>query len=215
MGNEPERVLFDYPRSSAAYRVRIALNLKGLASRFEEVHLLRDGGAQHLPAFRGLNPLGLVPVLQDGGEVLTQSLAILEYLDEVYPQPPLLPAGAAARAAVRAMALSIACDIHPLNNLRVRRYLADPLGHRDAQIDAWQRHWIGAGFAALEQFVQRAGSLGRHCFADQLTLADVLLVPQMLNARRVGLDLAPFPALVAIDACLRALPAFAAAAPPD
>jgi maleylacetoacetate isomerase len=179
------------------------------------VHLLRDGGAQHSPDFRGLNPQGLVPVLRDGDAVLTQSLAIIEYLDEVYPQTPLLPAGAAARAAVRAMALSIACDIHPINNLRVRRYLADPLGHGDAEIGAWQRHWIATGFAALEQFVQRAGSLGRHCFADQLTLADVLLVPQMLNARRLGLDLALFPTLVSIDACLRALPAFAAAAPPD
>ena len=215
MGADSARVLYDYPRSSAAYRVRIALGIKGLPCRLEEVHLLRDGGAQHSPAFRALNPLGLVPALWERGQLITQSLAILEYLEEAYPEPPLLPEAPLARAAVRAMALTVACDIHPINNLRVRRYLENRLGHTSAETDTWHRHWIAEGFAALEEFVRRSDSQGRHCFGDRLTLADVLLVPQMLNARRVGLDLAPFPTLVAIDAQLRSLPAFVAAAPTD
>ena len=204
--------LYDYFRSSAAYRVRIALNLKGLAPQREFVHLRK--GAQRSDDYRTLNPQGLVPALAlDGGAVLTQSLAILEYLEETHPAPPLLPAGASARARVRALALAVACDIHPLDNLRVLRYLVQTMGATEAQKDAWYKYWVDVGLEALERQLARDAATGRFCHGDTPTLADVCLVPQLANARRVDMDLAPYPTLTRIEAACLALPAFAAAAP--
>jgi len=204
--------LHDYFRSSAAYRVRIALNLKGLTAERAFVHLRR--GAQNSDDYRALNPQGLVPVLEtDDGAVITQSLAIVEYLEETHPLPPLLPADANGRARVRGIALAIACDIHPLNNLRVLRYLTGTLGVSDAQKDGWYRYWCDTGLEALERRLAADAATGGFCHGDAPTLADVFLVPQMANARRMAVDLAGFPTLVRIDATCQALPAFADAAP--
>ncbi|MFO1324988.1 MAG: maleylacetoacetate isomerase [Burkholderiales bacterium] len=204
--------LYDYFRSSAAYRVRIALNLKGLTPERAFVHLRK--GAHRDDAYLAMNPQGLVPALvTDDGTVLTQSLAIVEYLDETHPAPPLLPSGAAARARVRGIAQAIACDIHPIDNLRVLRYLLHTVGVDEAQKDAWYKYWIDVGFEALETHLARDPATGRFCHGDAPTLADVCLVPQVANARRVDLDLSPYPTLTRIDAACRALPAFAAAEP--
>jgi maleylacetoacetate isomerase len=205
--------LYTYWRSSAAYRVRIALALKGLEYESVPRHLLRDGGEQRRPEYLALNPQGFVPALEHDGVVVTQSLAICEYLDECFPAPPLLPAGARERAAVRAMALAIACDIHPLNNLRVLQHLRTEYGQDDEGLGRWARHWISRGFEALEQLVARHSGDGRHCFGKAVTLADVCLVPQVANGRRVQLDLAPWPRLMAVTGHLESLPAFAAARP--
>jgi len=204
--------LFGYFRSSATYRVRIALNLKGIPWERVVIDLRAPVSAQHTREFRTLNPQGLVPVLVDGEHTLTQSFAMLEYLEETHPQPPLLPRAPAARAEVRALALAIACDIHPLDNLRVLNYLRSPLGHNDATVNAWYAHWITLGFSALEQQARRLGD-GRHLYGDSVTLADVCLVPQMANACRFNCDLEPFPTLCAICTHLQAAPAFARAAP--
>ena len=204
--------LYGYFRSSATYRVRIALNLKGIPWERVVIDLRAPVSAQHTREFRTLNPQGLVPVLVDGEHTLTQSFAMLEYLEETHPQPPLLPRAPAARAEVRALALAIACDIHPLDNLRVLNYLRSPLGHNDATVNAWYAHWITLGFNALEQQARCLGD-GRHLYGDSVTLADVCLVPQMANARRFSCDTAPFPTLRAICAHLETLPAFARAAP--
>ena len=204
--------LYGYFRSSATYRVRIALNLKGIPWERVVIDLRAPVSAQHTREFRTLNPQGLVPVLVDGEHTLTQSFAMLEYLEETHPQPPLLPRAPAARAEVRALALAIACDIHPLDNLRVLNYLRSPLGHDDADVNAWYCHWITLGFGALEQQALRLGD-GAHLHGDSVTLADVCLVPQMANARRFRCDIEPFPALRAICAHLESLPAFAQAAP--
>jgi|SRR5664279_143887 len=204
--------LFDYFRSSAAYRVRIALNLKGLAPERTFVHLRR--GAQRDDAYLAVNPQGLVPALvTDGGAVLTQSLAIIEYLDETHPSPPLLPSDPEARARVRALALAVACDIHPIDNLRVLRYLLHTVGVSEEQKDAWYKYWIDVGLEALEIKLARDPATGRFCHGDTPTLADICLVPQMANARRVKMDLVPYPTLTRIDAACQALPAFAAAEP--
>jgi maleylpyruvate isomerase len=200
-------ILYGYSMSSAAYRVRIALTLKGIEATTVSKQLRR--GEHRLKDFLQLNPQGLVPAL----ELLTQSLAIIEYLDEVYRQPPLLPARPADRARVRGMAQLIACDIHPLNNLRVLQYLEGPLGQAPGTRDTWYRHWIEAGFAALEAMLGRDASRGRFCFGEAPTLADVCLVPQVFNARRFSVDLSAYPCIVAIDAACRELPAFARAAP--
>jgi maleylacetoacetate isomerase len=205
--------LYGYFRSSAAYRVRIALNLKGIAWEPEIVDLRAPVSAHRAPQFRALNPQQLIPVLQDGDHTLTQSLAIIEYLEETHPQPPLLPRPPAQRAQVRALALAVACDIHPLNNLRVLNYLRDPLGHDEAAVNTWYAHWIAQGLTALEQQAKRLSGDGRHTFGNAVTLADVCLVPQMANARRFSCDVAPFPTLRAICAHLEALPAFVQAAP--
>ncbi|MBB4211881.1 maleylacetoacetate isomerase/maleylpyruvate isomerase [Rhodothalassium salexigens DSM 2132] len=202
--------LYTYYRSSAAFRVRIALNLKGLEAVPVPVHLAR--GEQAGAAYRARNPQALVPALElDDGRVLTQSMAILEYLDETVPEPALLPADPVDRARVRAMADLIACDIHPLNNLRVLTYLKGPLDQTPAAVGAWYGHWVRAGFAALETLVAAQGA--RFCWDHRPGLADLCLVPQMWNARRFEVPLDDFPTLVRIDAELRALPAFAASAP--
>ena len=204
--------LYDYFRSSAAYRVRIALNFKGLAPERAFVHLRRN--AQRDDDYLALNPQGLVPaLLTDDGAVLAQSLAIVEYLEETHPSPPLLPGDAAARARVRGIALQIACDIHPLDNLRVLRYLLHTVGVTEEQKDAWYKYWIDVGLEALEIQLSRDGATGRFCHGDAPTLADVCLVPQLANARRVAMDLSPYPTLTRIEAACRALPAFAAAEP--
>ena len=205
--------LYGFFRSSATYRARIALNLKGIAYEAVPVDLRAPASAQRRPQFLELNPEGLVPVLVDGRTTVTQSLAICEYLEETCPQPPLLPAAPAERAQVRALTLAIACDIHPLNNLRVLNYLRDPLAHEEAAVNAWYAHWVARGFAALEAEVARLGGDGRHMFGAAVTLADVFIVPQMYNARRFKCDVAPYPRLRAVCAHLESLPAFAQAAP--
>jgi len=205
--------LYGYFRSSAAYRVRIALNVKGIDWQPVIVDLRAPASAQHTPQFRALNPQGLIPVLVDGDQVITQSLAIIEYLEETHPQPPLLPGAALQRAQVRALALAVACDIHPLNNLRVLDYLRGPLGHDEATVNAWYGHWIAQGLSSLEQQAKRLSGDGRHLVGSAVTLADVCLVPQMANARRFHCDVTPFPTLQAICAHLEALPPFARAAP--
>jgi maleylacetoacetate isomerase len=205
--------LHGYFRSSATYRVRIALNLKGIPWQSVVVDLRAPKSAQHTREFRVLNPHGLIPVLVDGERTLTQSLAILEYLDETHPQPPLLPRDPAARAAVRALALAVACDIHPLNNLRVLNYLRTRLGHDEGAVNVWYAHWIAQGFAALERDAARLSGDGRHMYGTAVTLADVCIVPQMFNARRFNCDVTPYPTLRAICAHLESLPAFAQAAP--
>jgi len=204
--------LYDYFRSSAAYRVRIALNLKGLAPERAPVHLRR--GAQRDDDYLALNPQGLVPTLvADNGDVMTQSLAIIEWLDETSPEPPLLPADAAGRARVRSLALAIACDIHPLNNLRVLNYLTGTLGATEAQKNGWCRYWCDVGLEAIETQLAREQATETFCHGGAPTLADICLVPQLANARRVDLDLAPYPTLLRIEAACAALPAFANAAP--
>jgi maleylacetoacetate isomerase/maleylpyruvate isomerase len=203
--------LYTYFRSSAAYRVRIALNLKGIDYESVPVDLRR--GAHRRPDYLARNPQGLVPALEDGGPVLSESLAIIEYLEETHPDPPLLPRPPLDRARVRSMALAVSCQMHPLNNLRVLNYLRSPLGHDEAAVDSWYRHWIAEGFSALEEAARRAGSDGRHMFGTQVTLADVCLVPQMFNARRFKCNVEPFPTLRAICANLETLSPFSRAAP--
>ena len=204
--------LYDYYRSSAAYRLRIALNLKGIAPERAFVHLRK--GEQRADAFLAINPQGLVPAIEIGdGTALTQSLAIMEWLDETHPKPPLLPADPAARARARPLALAIACDIHPLNNTRVLSYLTNTLGVSTEQRDGWYRYWIDQGFEALETRLSRERATGRFCHGDTPTIADVCLVPQVANSQRLDMDLSPYPTIVRIDAACKALPAFAAAAP--
>jgi maleylacetoacetate isomerase len=205
-------ILYGYPMSSASYRVRIALALKGIEVTTVTKQLRR--GEQRAKDFLEINPQGFVPVLRlDDGQALPQSLAIIEYLDEVYPQPPLLPAAPIARARVRALSLLIACDIHPLNNLRVLQYLEGSLGEAQNVRDTWYRHWIEAGFEALEEALGRDPARGRFCYGDAPSLADVCVVPQVFNARRYTVDLVPFPRIVAIDAACHEIAAFAGAAP--
>jgi len=202
-----EIVFYEYWRSSAAYRVRIALNLKGVAYRSVQLDL--TAGAQSSPEYLALNPQGLVPALAIDGHLLTQSLAIIDYLDANYKDPPMVSSDPASRSRTLAQALLIAADIHPINNLRVLNYLRRELGQGDEAVSTWYRHWIAEGFAALEQMAPADGLFG----GDQPNMADVCLVPQMANARRFDTPLDPYPRLMAIDAALRALPAFAAAAP--
>jgi maleylacetoacetate isomerase len=204
--------LYDYFRSSAAYRVRIALNLKGLAPEREFIHLRRN--VQRSDDYLSVNPQGLVPaLLTDDGDTLTQSLAIIEWLDETHPAPPLLPGSATARARVRSVALAVACEIHPLNNLRVLNYLTGTLGVTPAQKDGWYRYWCDVGLEAIEARLARESATGRFCHGDTPTLADICLVPQLANARRLAVDLGIFPTLQRIEAECLALPAFADAAP--
>ncbi|MEQ9331298.1 maleylacetoacetate isomerase [Thalassobaculum sp.] len=206
------RVLHGYFRSSAAYRVRIALNLKGLDYEPVSVHLRK--GEQRAEAFLALNPQGMVPALVDGEAVLTQSPAILEYLDEAYPETPrLLPGSPVDRARVRALAAAVACDIHPINNLRVLKYVQGPLGCSQDAMVAWYNHWIAEGFGALERMLADDPRTGRFCHGDAPGLADVCLVPQVVNSQRHALDLAPYPTIRRIAEACDALPAFQAAHP--
>jgi len=205
--------LYTYWRSTAAYRVRIALHLKGLRYEQESVHLVRDGGEQHKPDYKALNPQGLVPTLLDEGRVINQSLAIIEYLDEKYPDTPLLPKSPVERARVRSLALLIASEVHPLNNLRVLQYLSNEVGVSDAKKTAWYHHWLEQGLAPLELRLANESATGAFCHGDQPGLADLCLVPQLYNARRYEFPLNDYPTLERIDERCRALDAFRAAAP--
>lgn len=204
-------LLYGYFRSSAAYRVRIALNLKGLAYDDHFIHLQKND--QLAGDYARLNPQQLVPALEDEGNLFTQSLAIIEYLDETHPEPPLLPQGAAERARVRALALAIACDIHPLNNLRVLRYLTKDLGIPEEKKDLWYRHWVETGLQAVEKLLTGSSATGRFCHGDTPTLADICLVPQVANARRFKCDLSACPTVERIVAECAKIEAFARAAP--
>ena len=202
-------VLYDYYRSSAAYRVRIALNLKGIPYESRPVNLLHS--EQRGDEYRELNPQGLVPMLEIDGHRLTQSLSIMVYLDQVYPDHPLMPRDPVDGAHVRAMALTIACDIHPLNNLRVLKYLSNELGLPQEERDAWYIHWIREGLPALETLAKPGA--GKFLFGDEPTIADVCLVPQLFNARRFNVPLDDFPTLLRADESANKLEAFAAAHP--
>jgi len=202
--------LYSYFRSSAAYRVRIAFNLKGLSCDMVSIHLQKEGGLNKKPDFRAINPQMRVPALQlDSGEVLIQSLAIIEYVDEIHPQPPLLPRDALQRAKVRAIAQIIACDIHPLNNVGPLRYLKNQMGQEQAKIDAWYHHWVLDGFDAIEAMLRP----GPYAFGSEISLADVCLVPQVYNARRLKVPLDRYPKIVAVDAACGKLSAFEQARP--
>ena len=205
--------LYTFFRSSASYRVRVALNLKGLAYEQVPIHLRRGGGEQFGAAYKAINPQRLVPALEDGGRILIQSLAIMEYLDERYPEPPLLPSEPADRALVRSMALIVACEVHPIQNLRVLVYLKKNLNQSEDELNRWAQHWIQLGLSALEQMVVASTKRGKYCFGDTPTIADICLVPQLANARRFGCDLSEFPTLLQIETHCTALPAFANAAP--
>ena len=205
--------LHTYHRSSATYRVRIALGLKQLPWSPAYVHLIRNGGEQNTTAFRRLNPQGRVPLLVDGDAVLSQSLAIIEYLEDTHPQPPLLPADPLGRARVRSLAQLIACDIQPLQNTSTTRYLKRDLGSSDAQIAAWQVHWISVGLAALEQRLSDDAVPGSFAHGDTPGLADCCIVPQCYAARRFGVEPSAYPRIAAIEQACLALPAFRLAAP--
>lgn len=205
--------LHSYWRSSAAYRVRIALNLKGLDYEIAPVHMLKDGGEQRQAKYLSVNPQGLIPTLEDGDLKLGQSLAIMDYLEAKHPEPPLYPQALEERALAQQLALAVACDIHPLNNLRALKYLKNDLGVEDEARDAWYRHWIRTGFAAMETLLRERGWQGPYCLGRQMTLADACLVPQMYNARRFETPLDDFPLLTKIEAACLALPAFQQAAP--
>lgn len=202
--------LYSYFRSSAAYRARIALNLKGLAYETVSIHLTKEGGKQFSPDYKAINPQMRVPALElPNGDVLTQSLAIIDYLDEIYPEPPFLPTDPVERAKVRALTQIIACDIHPLNNLAPLKYIKGTLGKDQPAIDAWYHHWILVGFEAVEVQLKP----GPYAFGARVTLADICLVPQVANARRFKVPLDRFPRVVAADAACLALPAFDKARP--
>ena len=203
--------LYGYFRSSAAFRIRIALNLKKLDYETAAIHLRRND--QTTPDYLAVNPQGLVPTLDDGGRTLIQSLAIIEYLDETYPDPPLLPSHPGGRARVRALGEIVACDIHPINNLRVLRYLTHSLGHDETAIATWYNHWIDAGFQALERLLVGDPRTGAFCHGEAPGIADIALVPQVVNAERYRLDLAPYPTIARIHQNCMALEAFAVAHP--
>jgi maleylpyruvate isomerase len=205
--------LYTYFRSSAAYRVRIALNLKGIGYDAAPVHLLRNGGEQLSDAYRAVNPAMLLPALEDDGNVIGQSLAIIEYLEETQPQTPLLPADPASRARVRALALTVAADTHPLGNLRVLKYLTGELKVSDDIKLAWQQHWLRTGLSALEALLAGDPRTGRYSHGDTPTLADCCLVPQVFSAQRFGVDMAPYPTIMRIHAACAELPAFQQAHP--
>jgi maleylacetoacetate isomerase len=205
--------LYTYYRSSAAFRARIALNYKGIQYESVPRHLLKKGGEHRQPEYLQANPQGLIPALEDDGVVVGQSLAILEYLEEKHPEPPLLPKEAMARAQVRSMMLGIACDVHPLQNLRVTNFLAQDFGHDDAEVARWRMHWISLGLGVMEKLVQRHSGDGQHFFGNMVTFADVCLLPQMVSSKRFGCDVGKYPALVKVCEHLEKLPAFAQARP--
>ena len=205
--------LYSYFRSSASYRVRIALNVKNLPYEYVPVHLVRDGGEQLKPEYRAVNVDGIVPTLIDGHEVMPQSLAIIEYLEETHPEPPLLPKAPADRAYVRSLALQVACEIHPLNNLRVLKYLKHTLRVENDAKDAWYRHWVDTGFATLETHLASDERTGKLCFGDEPTLADACLIPQVFNAQRFNVDTSKYPTIQRIYDHAMQIDAFARAAP--
>lgn len=205
--------LYGYFRSSAAFRARIALNLKGIKPELRFVHLLRNGGEQHAPDYKALNPQELIPALVHDGHTITQSLAIIEYLNEIVPEPPLLPPDAYGRARCRELAYVVACDIHPVNNLRIGQYMKRAFGKTDEDVFDWHRHWIRLGFDALEKMLASSPHTGKFCHGDMPTIADVCLIPQVANARRVQLEIATWPTIARIEAHALAHPAFAAALP--
>lgn len=205
-------ILHGYFRSSSSYRCRIAFNLKGISAEFAPVHLVRDGGQQKSEAYRALNPQALVPSLEVDGHVLTQSPAILEWLEETRPEPPLLPADPLERAAVRAFCAAIACEIHPLQNIRVLNFLRNDFGQDQAGIDKWLHRWIGEGLAACEALLAKRPP-ARFCFGDAPGMADIYLVPQVFSANRFKVDLSAMPRIRAIDAACAELPVFADAHP--
>jgi maleylacetoacetate isomerase len=214
MSTEAAFTLYDYWRSSASYRVRIALNLKGLRYAQRPVHLVKDGGEQHSPTHRALNPQGSVPVLVHGPTVIRQSIAILEYLEEIAEDSPkLLPAGAVERARVRSLALLVACDIHPLNNLRIMQYLERAHGMQQPAREHWMRHWMIEGLRAFETLLLADDATGTYCHGEMPGFADACLIPQVYNANRFGVDLAAFPTIRRINAQCLSLPAFDAARP--
>ena len=206
-------VVYGYFRSSAAFRVRIALNLKGIAPEWRFVHLLKDGGQQHAPGYKAVNPQELIPTLVHDGHTIGQSLAIIEYLDEIVPTPALLPADAPGRARVRGLAQIIACDIHPLNNLRVLQYLRDPLKQPQEAVQRWYQHWVAEGFQAVEQLLAAKPIVGRFCHGDLPGLADISLIPQVVNARNFECDLTPFPTIMRVFDAAMQLEAFERASP--
>jgi maleylacetoacetate isomerase len=205
--------LYGYFRSSAAFRARIALNLKGIAPELRFIHLLRNGGEQHTPEYKALNPQELIPALVHDGHTITQSLAIIEYLNEIVPQPPLLPADAYGRARCREIAYVVACDIHPVNNLRVGRYMKKLYGTSDDDTARWHRHWIKIGFDALETMLSSSPETGKFCHGDAPSIADICLIPQVANARRVKMQIDPWPTIARIEAHALSHPAFDAALP--
>jgi maleylacetoacetate isomerase len=205
--------LHTFYRSTAAYRVRIAANLKNIPLDHAYVHLMKDGGQHLQPGYRAINPTAGVPSLETEGDVITQSLAILEYLDELYPEPPLLPEAPLARAHAREIALHVVADLHPLNTPRILKRLAAQFGAGEEAKNEWVRSGIGEGFAGIEALLRRLNSNGRTCLGDAVTLADVCLVPQVFNAHRFGVDLAPYPLIASIERHCLTLPAFAAAQP--
>lgn len=206
-------VLYTYWRSSAAYRVRIALNIKGVEYESRPVHLVRGGGEQHSPAYRQINPQKLVPALVHEDRIYTQSLALIEYLEEKYPEPPLMPRDPGDRARVRGLAQMVACDIHPLNNSRVQKFLTAEFGLDDEHKLTWYRHWIALGFEAIEAKLDQDGYTGRFCHGDTVGLADACLVPQVYNAERFGCDVSIYPTIARINAACLELDAFLRAAP--
>ena len=208
-----EFALYGYFRSSAAFRARIALNLKGIKPELRFIHLLKDGGAQHSAEYKTLNPQELIPALVHDGHLITQSLAIMEYLDEIVPEPAILPKDPLGRARVRELSYVVACDIHPVNNLRVNQYLKAKFDADGETQVGWQRHWIEIGFDALETMLATSGHTGAYCHGDTPTIADICLVPQCANARRVKLELERWPTIARIEAYALKHPAFDAAHP--